>query len=775
MSGMTWIDWVILIVPVTIVMWVAWRSRRYIRDVSDFLAAGRVCGRYAISVADTANAISIISLAAFVEVHYKTGFALTFWGYFLMPLGIIVALTGYCVYRFRETKAMSLGQFLEMRYNRSLRIFAATLRSLSEMLANMICPAIAARFFIYFFDFPTTIYIFGFPVQTFMIVVTVCLILAISIICMGGTLALVITDTLQGLFCFPLLVVFTIFVLVQFSWSQEIIPVMGDRIAGESFLNPYDIKGLRDFNIFMLVVTAINAVFHRASWIGAGNTSAARSPHEQKMAGVLGTWRSSFSATFYLLIAVTLLTLLNHRDFAQQGHEVKVDIAQKISSELIADEEVRAEIDARVAAVPVHNHIIGVDAPLSHEQNLDTPYLDEVLQVLRDNDPEVGTPTANSMFQEFRTLYHQVMMAVGMRHLLPPILMGLFCLLMVLMMISTDDSRIYSASLTISQDVILPVLPKALTPKQHINLLRWVSIGVGVFFFVGSSFMAQLDYIQLFATIMTSLWLGGCGPVMIFGLYGRFGTTAGAFSSLITGMGVALSGILLQRNWADIVYPWLAKMNWVDSLDHFLITVSSPFGQYIEWKMDPIKFPINSYEIMFIAMMLSIVAYFVGSALTYRGPFNLERMLHRGIYCTDHDKIVQKFQWSKIFSQLVGITPEYTRGDKIIAWSVLLYSVGYTFFGTFVAVAIWNAISPWPAEWWGYYFLIVFLLVPGAVAAVSAVWFTIGGVIDLRQLFIDLKKRVSNPLDNGRVEGHVSLADQSEFKNVEEAQQKKQQ
>ena len=69
--------------------------------------------------------------------------------------------------------------------------------------------------------------------------------------------------------------------------------------------------------------------------------------------------------------------------------------------------------------------------------------------------------------------------------------------------------------------------------------------------------------------------------------------------------------------------------------------------------------------------------------------------------------------------------------------------------------------------------LIVFLLVPGAVAAVSAVWFTIGGVIDLRQLFIDLKKRVSNPLDNGRVEGHVSLADQSEFKNVEEAQQKK--
>ena len=38
---------------------------------------------------------------------------------------------------------MSIGQFLEMRYNRPLRIFACFVRSIAELMANIIMPAIA--------------------------------------------------------------------------------------------------------------------------------------------------------------------------------------------------------------------------------------------------------------------------------------------------------------------------------------------------------------------------------------------------------------------------------------------------------------------------------------------------------------------------------------------------------------------------------------------------------------------------------------------------------
>ncbi|MBE6400300.1 MAG: sodium:panthothenate symporter, partial [Lentisphaerae bacterium] len=272
--NISWVDWMIVLVPVVFVWGMGWYSRRYARGVSDFLSAGRLCGRYVISVGDIANGLSIIGLMSFIEIHYKTGFALEFWKQLTLPLSIFIGLTGFFTYRFRETKAMSLGQFLEMRYSRKFRIFASGLRSLSEIIANSIMPAVAARFFIYFLDLPRSINVFGLEISTFVLIMVICLFLAVSILCMGGTLALVVTDSIQGMFMYPILAIFVAFILWKFSWTGEIVPVMMDRAAGESFLDPYDLEKLRDFNVFFLIVTIYNTIAHRGSWIGAGYSTA---------------------------------------------------------------------------------------------------------------------------------------------------------------------------------------------------------------------------------------------------------------------------------------------------------------------------------------------------------------------------------------------------------------------------------------------------------------------------------------------------------------------
>ncbi|MBR6371916.1 MAG: hypothetical protein IKS20_01920, partial [Victivallales bacterium] len=138
---MSWIDWLITLVPFCFVMWLGFYVKRYVTGISDFIACGRICHRYVITNQVLANALGLVTLVSYVEVHYKTGFALAFWSSLSLPLSITLSLLGIGTYRFRETRSLSVGQFLEMRYSRSLRIFASFLRSIAEMLANMIMPA----------------------------------------------------------------------------------------------------------------------------------------------------------------------------------------------------------------------------------------------------------------------------------------------------------------------------------------------------------------------------------------------------------------------------------------------------------------------------------------------------------------------------------------------------------------------------------------------------------------------------------------------------------
>jgi len=753
---MQWIDWLIVVIPVAFVLWLAVYSRRYVRGVADFLAAGRVAGRYVISVGDLEAGLGLYTLVMWSEVRYKTGYALLFWENMVFPLTIIMALTGYCVYRYRETKALSVGQFMEIRYSRPFRIFASIFRAAGDTLTNAIGPAVAANFFIYYLGLPHKLAVWGLSVPMFSIVMIIGLSLAVLVMWMGGRISLLITDSIQGLMSYPIFVIITVYVLSTYSWGGEMAPVMMDRASGESFLNPFDIEQLRDFNLFALAVTVLSRILNRASWFGNDTSGSGRNPHEQKMAGVLGAWRNGFATMMILLVAITVITVMSHENFASKAREIRQQLSHEVIAEIVPDVALREQIKMEVEKIPEQHHRIGVDVPLSQHLNLDTPYIDAVSTA-------VGQDGAgNFITQKFRVMYHQMMLAVSFRQILPAGMLGIFCLLMVMFMISTDTSRIFNCSSTILQDIIMPMRRTAMSPEQHVLWLRMSSVMVAAFFFVFSQFFVQIDYILMFTTIMAGVWLGGAGPVMIFGLYSRFGNTVGAFGSMIVGSGISILGIIFQRNWADGIYPYIDRMGWTSTCDTFLRTLSSPLSPYLAWQMDAVKFPINSTEIFGMALVGGLAAYVGGSLLTFRKPYNLDRMLHRGKYSIDGEKRIKSaWTWKSTMGKLIGITPEYTRGDRVIAWAMFGYTFIYQIVLSFLAVLIWNFIEPWPAHWWSYYFLINSVIIGGVIGVISTVWFMIGGVLDIRQLFRDLAARVDNPLDDGRVEGHVSLMDRA--------------
>lgn len=642
---------------------------------------------------------------------------------------------------------------MPLRYgSRSFRFITAFVSTTAEMVTNAIGPAIATNFFIYFLGLPHEVMICGINLPCYAIIVVMCLTLATLVIWPGGRVSLLVTDSIQGLMSYPIFVVIIGFVILKFSWDVDLAPILLDRVDGESFLNPYDIAKLRDFNLFALIVNLISSVINRASWIGNDTSNSGRTPHEQKMAGILGSFRNGFSMIMMILIGIITVVFMNSPEFAFNkdrfgvtNNEMRKILSERVAGEAITDPEVRSKVIETVRAIPDKAHDThDSNILLSQNDNLDTRYLNIVRNELGD------TPEGRHSFQKFRSLYNQMMMPTMMGKILPVGVMGLFCVLMVMLLVSTDDSRIFNAAGCIIQDMVLPFLKKPLDPKTHMILLRWCTVGVSLFFLVVALFFSQMDYINMFTTIMCAFWLGGAGPIMVFGLYTRFGNLTGAWCALIFGSGTSLLGLIFQRNWALHIYPFLADKGWVESLDNFLRAVSDPFNPWIEWQMDAVKFPINSYEIFFISMMLAIGSYIIGSYLTYK-PYNLDKLLHRGEYSDGH--IVERQSWTlrNIFAKLLSITPDYTRGDKVIAWSVFTYSFIYQLGLTFIAVVIWNAISPWPNEWWSNYYYIAYLLVPGIVGVISTVWFSIGGTVDIIRLFKDLAARTVDTSDNGQV------------------------
>ena len=754
---MSWIDWLIVLLPVAGVVYLAFYSRKYVRGVVDFLAAGRVAGRYVLSVGDLTSALSVITLVALTEQYYQTGFGIVFWNNILFPVTVVMALTGFCFYRWRQTRCLSRGQFIEMRYgSKNFRIVTAVISNLSEMIANAIGPAIAAKFFIYYLGLPHKITIFGIGLPCYGIIVTLCLCLALMLIWPGGRVSLLVTDCMQGLLSYPLFVIFVGFILLKFGWNVDIMPILVDRVPKQSFLDPYDVAQLRDFNIFALVVTLTTSILNRASWIGNDTCNSGRTPHEQKMAGVLGSWRAGFSGLIMVLLGIMVYAFMNNgnfsahnsrNNFAVTNNEIRQELSKRVLDEVVSDRSRFKGLSAAIAQIPPMEHVIGKDEPLSQQKNLDTRYFSIVREQLGD------TPDARREFQQYRSIYRQMLMPIIMQKILPVGFAGLFCLLMIMLLVSTDDSRIFNATSGIVQDMILPFIKKRLSPEKHLALLRWTAVGVCIFFFIVSCFFSQMDYIIMFTTIVCALWLGGAGPIMVFGLYSRFGNLTGAWCSLILGTGTSLLGMICQYNWAKTIYPFFERMNWVEPLNHFLVTISNPFDPWIRWSMNPIRFPINSYEIFFISMSLGVTGYIVGSYLTYK-PFDLDKLLHRGKYSDGESTLTQSaFSWNPlvIFRKIIGIDSEYTFGDKVITWSVFIYSFGYVFGAKFIAVVIWNSFEPWPQEWWNIYFLVTVLIIPGFIGIISTVWFMIGGIHDTFALFHALKERKNDTNDNGQI------------------------
>ena len=722
-ATMTWIDWMMVGIPLIVVIIIGLKAQQYVNNVSDFLAAGRVAGRYLLSVADGTAGMGLISVVALFEYNYKSGYALDFWGQFGAIVTLFLTLTGFVIYRYRETRAMTMAQFFEMRYSRGFRILAGFLAFLSGLLNYALFPAVGGRFLMYYCQLPDYVQFFGMNWSVFGLLMAGFLSFALIIVLLGGQLTTMVTDCVQGLFSYVIYAIVVITILYFFSISDIKEAVM-DRPDGMSFFNPFNVGKLTSFNILYVMIGLFGAVYGRNAWLGnQGYYCSAANPHEQKMAGVLGMWRGGFTTLMVMLLVIGAYTFMHHPKYKEKADAVQTELVDRINFDSQATTE---------------------------------------------------------------TIRNQMLVPVALRSILPIGITGLFMALMLFLLISTDTTYMHSWGTILVQDVILPIRSvivgddAPISPTAQIWILRGGIFFIAAFAWTFSYFFGQVDYILMFFTMTGSIFLGGAGACIIGGLYWKRGTVYGAYAAMILSCVLGCGCFLLQTYWEEPIYPFLFENapGMLEGLRSSLETIGNVLP-IVSWETSAdkfaMKFPITSTEMYFLMILICLGSYIILSLLTCKRPFNLDKMLHRGKYNLEHfvaknaDQEVVEAEKEKIFEwkSLLGITSEYTRGDRILAWSVLLWT-GWGFLLFLFQLVCNTTFWQWGEEgwfnWWCYYTLPMNLV----VGVVTTVWFSWGSSRDLYRLFRKLKEMklareanpsINNDLDDGTVREHQDITD----------------
>jgi len=319
------IDWAIVGVFLLGIALIALITRTYMRSVADFLAANRCAGRYIIAMAEGMSGLGVISIVASWEQFYQGGFGVQYWSTMLTPIGMILALTGWVIYRFRETRALTMAQFFEMRYSRRFRIFAGVLAWGSGVINYGVFPAVTARFFIYFCGLPVYEWEFlGLNLNlTLAVVMAVLLSLALTVTLLGGQIAVMVTDFLQWMILIVVFLGLIGFLFWTFGWS-EIIAGLQLAPEGQSRIHPFKQASLPDFNPLYYFMMAFLTIYGYMIWQGSqGYNASAKSPHEAKMGRIIGYWRATIFLMVMMMVPICAFGTMHLDAYAETAASVQ--------------------------------------------------------------------------------------------------------------------------------------------------------------------------------------------------------------------------------------------------------------------------------------------------------------------------------------------------------------------------------------------------------------------------------------------------------------------
>jgi len=743
----TIIDWVLVAALPLVLALAAFATRRHAQSVSGFLAADRCAGRYLITVAYGMAQVGVISLVWFWQQYYDVGFTSIFLGFMEGPALIIMALSGWVIYRYRQTRALTLAQFLEMRYSRRFRIFAGFVAFAAGLINYGIFPAVAARFFIVLWDLPPEMVLLGIEVGTFSLLMAALLGTALFFVFTGGQIAVLVTDWIQGTVSNWVFLAVVLFLLWLVPWSS-IESAMLARPEGKSLVNPFDLGGETRFNMWYWVISVIVLFYGMLAWQGtSGYHASAINAHEAKMANILAGWRFRVLMLITLVLPLCIHAVQHDGAFAETAQAIS-QISDAQPTDAMAA-EVRAPAAARFMLPPFLLGLFSMALVGAFLSTNDT-YLHSWGTILVQ---DVILPMRGDRPLSPRAHVWALRGGIGLVAVFAFVFSSLY-----------TPNQYVSMFLALTGAIFVggagAVIIGGLYWKRGSTPAAWAALGAGIVLSGGGVIIKQLDqqhfvtgqvveartqdarsgqwhtaYVPLDESPKSMHVPGVSQSVLVSPPEAPAADAAIALVDaqgshvhtllLPVGLGQPLGAEGLQVQLVDYGYRW----SWLK--------------RTLRW----VQVDVTGQVLGFWSIVVSLGLYLLVSLIGPRHEHDLDALLHRGAHADQGDLV--KGDHASSWLMKLGFDAEMTRGDRIVTALTLAWPVFFT--GVLAAGLIAWALdalpsnATWAALWHGYLWFAL------SVSAIITLWFTIGGIRDLRRLFKRLGQFKADAHDDGSV------------------------
>lgn len=751
---MTFADWGILFLFLFGLLVAALYTRPHAGSVSGFLAANRCAGRYLIAVAYGMAQLGVISLVWYWQQNYDVAYTSIWWGLMEGPAMILIALSGWVIYRYRQTRAMTLAQFFEMRYSRSFRVFAGLVAFVSGIINYGIFPAVAARFFIAMCGLPDAIQIGGATVGTFPLLMGLMLAIALLFVFLGGQVAVIVTDFLQGSFANIVFLAVIAYLLWVFPWSRIETALLAAP-EGRSLVDPFDLGKEENFNVWYWLISIVVLFYGMMGWQGeSGYRAAALNAHEAKMANIFNGWRFRVLMLITLVLPVAIRVVLTDPAYAEQA----------------------AVIDAYTAAQPTAALAAEVRTPVAVSQILPAGLLGLFAAAM------LGAfiSTNDTYLHSWGSIFIQDVVLPFRRKplsrrahllLLKGSILGVACFAFVFSLLYQPNQYI-AMFLALTGAVFVGGAGSAIIGglywKRGTTAGAWAAMIAGMTLSGGGIVLKQLPESVVHPGAVVVVEHGDDVHRLVVpdeDTDGSFGPVAGGPLSIDTELLDPLEGGSAAA--ASVRLGWEAEERVLASgtIDRdraltgtdpdgrpFRITLveRGPLAATLLAPLDYVRNDLTGQVLTFWSIVISILLYISISLLAWlrgRPPHDMDRLLNRGAHAIAGDQaaVVSKGSWL----ERIGFDGAMTGWDRFATAITLLWPFAFTIV-FLVVLVLYNRLEL-TREWWAGYWHWWTYLAFGVAAAVTT-WFTIGGFRDLRRMFRRLRSHVDDEADDGRVE-----------------------